>query len=104
MAWSKGAIVVVKHGDTDMANAIENGLSKMMVPKEQYDELERDHTLGKIHDDRATDALIADLEARCKRKWNPPKWVDKIVVPYAFVVYWVDVFFKQIRVCKRVKI
>lgn len=39
--WSKGALVVIKHGDDDIAESLTDAVSQRMVPLEKYNELKR---------------------------------------------------------------
>ena len=110
MAWNKGAVVIVKHGDEDMANAIEGGLNVKKISVGQSEELEqlkkenedlkRDKELSKIHDDNNTDALIADLDANYGYNWTPPKWMEPIRSAFALVIYGITLFVNKYLIIK----
>lgn len=38
--WSKGAVVILKHGDTEWSNSMENALTQNLVPKKEINDLE----------------------------------------------------------------
>lgn len=46
--WSRGAVVVIKHGDEGMGNAIENAYMANFKVPEAYQELEKEYVIMKV--------------------------------------------------------
>lgn len=107
MAWKKGAVVIVKRGDEEWADAIEEGLNIQKASRKEVEELKnenkdlkRSNELTKIHDDKFTDNMIAKLEREYGNSWVPPKWAKWILEGVAFIVYWISVFVDKYLVIK----
>ena len=114
MAWKKGAVVIVKRGDEEWADAIEEVLDIQKASRKELEELEnenkelenenkelkRSKDMTKIHDDKFTDNMIAKLEREYGNHWTPPKWVRWILEAVAFVVYWISLFVDKYLVIK----
>ena len=106
MPWKKGAVVIVKHGDQDWADSMEESLNIQRASDKELEELEnenrnlkRDKDLSKIHDDRFTQNALDDLE----NKWDyypPPTWLRVIKEGLAFIVYWISIFFDKFLTIK----
>jgi hypothetical protein len=46
--WSRGAVVIIKHGDEGIGNAVESGyLAKSKIP-EEYKKMEKEYTIMKV--------------------------------------------------------
>lgn len=90
--WTKGAVVVIKRGDEEMANAITEGSGVKTVNSKDYNDLETAHEL--LRRRRTEDILddIIDAEEEYGHNWVPPKWAKWIFEGMAFVVYWVCIF------------
>lgn len=94
--WSKGAVVIVKRGDDEIASAIEKALDirtkdpKLLTKQErdEYDLLRRARS-DKIREE------IALAEEYYGYNWVPPKWAEKIVGAFALVVYGISVFIER---------
>ena len=99
MAWSKGAVVIVKRGDEKWANEMEQALVPVAMEGEagkDVSDLERKNDLTKIHDTRFTDAMIEDLT----RVYGPikdpaPKWLETLLAPWTLLIYLVSVFWDK---------
>ena len=97
--WSKGAVVIVRHGDEDMGNAIKDAVGTKMVPidevkklEEDVKELERDNFFLRK---RSSEAIMADIlsaEIKYGRNFVPPKWAKKIWEWNAFLIYHFSMF------------
>lgn len=90
MPWSKGAVVIKKHGDEEWADAIEKSLNiKRASDKElkELEELRRDNTFMKKHIVDDLEAKIADAEAKYGHNWVPPKWMKPIVDVISLIEY-----------------
>ena len=101
--WKKGAVVIVKHGDEAMADA-------MASPFEQNDISNDDQNYDKAWKDLLSEAkkdeidlLIADAEIRYGHNWQPPAWAKHIVEGFAFVVYKICVFIDKYLVIREEK-
>lgn len=91
--WSKGAVVIVKHGDTEMANAIEKSLDiRLKDPKMLTDSERAEYDLLKKAKSDKLRAMIAENEEEYGYNWVPPKWAEKIVGAFALIVYGISVF------------
>ena len=90
MAWSKGAVVVVKRGDTEIADAIESGLNINKTPDGRYCFLPRKHTKEELIE------MIEDAQRDYGRKARSyPKWVKNVKECMAFVVYHICMFIEK---------
>lgn len=91
--WSKGAVVIVKHGDEEMANAMENALDiRLKDPKTLTGSERAEYDLLKKAKSDSLKAKIAESEEIYGYNWTPPKWAEKIVGAFALVVYGISVF------------
>lgn len=91
--WSKGAVVIVKRGDEEMANAIERGLDIRLKDPKTLTEGERaEYDLLKKAKSDKLKAMIAENEEEYGYNWTPPKWAEKIVGAFALIVYGISVF------------
>ena len=95
MAWSKGAVVIVKRGDEAMANGIEDALTSEMVSKKDYDELERENFFLRRRTREEILEDIAEAEAEYGHNFIPPKWAVPICEGCAFVIYHVCRFIEK---------
>lgn len=89
MAWSKGAVVVVKRGDTEIADAIESGININKTTDGKYCFMPRRHTKEELMQ------MMEDADALYGKRWSPPKWLRKINEGIAFVVYHVCMFIEK---------
>lgn len=92
MAWSKGAVVIKKHGDEEWANEMEKVLNIQKAADKEKEELERDNTFMKKHIVEGLEQKIFDAELNYGYNWVPPKWAKGIVEAFAFIVYHFSVF------------
>ena len=102
MAWTKGAVVIVKRGDQEWADAMEESLDiprgddrEMKELENENKELKRDNDLAKIHDTRFTNMVIQGLEHEYGRNRIPPTWLKVVKQGFALVVYLVSVFYDK---------
>lgn len=89
--WSKGAVVIVKHGDPEMADQIANGLVRM--PDERYLRMERENYFLKRRSKREIRKMIRRAERRYG--WNPappPNWAKWIVGIRNLMIYGLVIF------------
>ena len=107
MSWSKGAVVIVKRGDQEWGDAIEDSLNIKKASDKELEELrnenetlKRDKDLGSMHDDKFTDLAIQSLREKYKHKKEPPKWAKIVMEGFAFIVYWISVFFDKFLTIK----
>ena len=86
--WSQGAVVVIKRGRKDIADAIENGISIQKPPFRTEDDIQRkmriDKTMAKISEARVKYSISA------KPKSHIQKIVDGIEIGYAIVICGAD--------------
>lgn len=96
--WSKGAVVIIKHGDEAMADAMEKGLD-IRYTKGVKDEKTCKTELAALARQEEIAAKIADAQANYGYNWTPPKWANKIIGVFALIVYGVSVFIdKYLRI------
>lgn len=86
--WSKGAVVIIKHGDEEIANGIESGIS-----------LKQPKPLNECKTELAAEARKADIAAKILKAEidygynpDPPKWARKIVGVFALIIYGITLF------------
>lgn len=73
--WSKGAVVIIKHGDEGIGNAVESGyLAKSKIPKE-YKEMEKEYAIMKIGRESEIQEKIRKANNKYGRK---PSLLEKI--------------------------
>lgn len=92
MSWSKGAVVIVKHGDQEWADSMEQTLAIKRASDQEVEELRRDKKLSKIHDDAFTDIAIQSLRKKYRKIKPMPKWLDILLSPWSLLVYGIAVF------------
>ena len=92
MSWSKGAVVIKKHGDEEWADAMEKALDIQRASDKEVEELKRDNEFLKKHVVEDLEQKIIDAELDYGYNWTPPKWARGIVEAFAFVVYHFSVF------------
>ena len=102
MAWKKGAVVIVKRGDQEWGDAIEDALNiqkasdnELEELRKENEELKRDKELSKKHDDRFTDYAINELANKQDYYRTPPTWLRIIKEGFAFIIYWISVFWDK---------
>lgn len=73
--WSRGAVVVIKHGDEGIGDAIENAyMTKFKVP-EAYQELEKEYAIMKVGRESEIQMKIRKANNKYGRK---PTLLEKI--------------------------
>lgn len=102
MSWSKGAVVIVKRGDQEWGDVIEDALDvkrasnkELEELRKENEELKRDKELARNHDTRFTNKAIQDLKDENEHYKTPPKWLRVIKEGFAFIVYWISVFWDK---------
>ena len=87
MPWSKGAVVIKKHGDEEMADAIEKAINVKKASDKEINELERENTFMKKRVVKSLEEKIADAEEKYGHNWVPPKWMKPIVSLFSLIEY-----------------
>lgn len=87
MAWSKGAVVIKKHGDEEWANEMEKVLNVKKASEKEIEELKRDNEFMKKHVVENLEQKIADAEAKYGHNWVPPKWMKPIMDVISLIEY-----------------
>ena len=90
--WSKGAVVIVKHGDEAIADAVAKGIDIQTVAKSDVEKIERDYRFMKNRDSKYWKRKIRKANEKYAYNWRPPWWAKKTVEAFAFVVYGFSVF------------
>lgn len=92
--WSKGAVVIVKHGDLAMADAIEKGVGSVQFvsPKNGKNDIRSRYGVMKNRDSLTWKNKIIKAEKEYGHNWVPPKWAKKIIEVIAFIVYLITMF------------
>lgn len=87
--WSKGAVVVKKHGDDAMADAIEKGINDgqytLTVDPEWKTKMEWSDYVRKKHDKEMYAKKIKHYNKQAKRVKQPSKLVAFFIGWYAFL-------------------
>lgn len=93
MMWSKGAVVVVKHGDPNFADAALDGMGFKTVPSREIEALQRDNFFLKRKAKKLDDKSIRKARRNYGRNPSPPpKWAQPLVDIWALSVYGVSTF------------
>lgn len=92
--WSKGAVVIVKHGDREMANAMEQGLMVASLPPAPDYKVCKQELMAM---GRSKDIEKRILEAEAMYGVNPePCIAEKILLGvYGYVVYGISKFYNK---------
>ena len=105
MSWSKGAVVIVKHGDQEWADAIEKSMNIQKASIKEVEEMQKSNKycfFPKRHTVDELKQMIDDAERQYGRKWwwNRPKWVKPIAEGFAFIVYHFSLFVNKYMTIK----
>ena len=92
MAWSKGAVVIKKHGDEAWANEMEKALDIRKATDKEKEELERDNEWMKKHIVEDLENKIIDAEINYGYNFVPPKWARPIFEGMALIQYGIALF------------
>ena len=87
--WSKGAVVIIKHGDEEMADSMANSLVPVKKKKKR-DALPRRDPEYWNHELAVADFIYG------KNYRDPPKWLKPAIGFYALVVYGISITFEKI--------
>lgn len=87
--WSKGAVVVVKHGDEAMADAMEKGLE---IKKKSDPNKDAETDLMKKRNSEFWKEKIEKAEYDYGYNYIPPKWLEKVRSFFALIVYGLTMF------------
>lgn len=91
--WSKGAVVVIKKGDVDFADAIENGVTaNKLVPKKDVEETERENAFMKKRYIESLENDIAAAQLQYGHNRVTPVWLKPIEGLFALIIYGISVF------------
>ena len=88
----KGAVVIVKHGDENIANALEKGIIKRFDLSPENEDLKRDYTFLKKRDRIYWSNKISDAERYYGHNPSYPSWATPIISVFAFIIYLISVF------------
>lgn len=99
--WSKGAVVIVKYGDEEMANSMVDGirinLSEMPKPgTKDIKTLEVENYFLRCCVSRLTKDKIDRARDEYGNKSHTPAWIKKISEWVAFVVYCFSTFIEKV--------
>lgn len=85
--WSKGAVVVVKRGDTALADMIANGDVFKSKSVEELKNIERNYTMRKNREKEYWDAKFASVRRKYRNigKKQEDNWQARIEVIWACV-------------------
>lgn len=98
MPWSKGAVVIKKHGDQKWADEMEkifevDGDGEGVPVKDQEKEdLKRDNQFMKKHVVEGLEKKIMDAELEYGYHPVRPRWMQCIMEGFAFVIYYISIF------------
>lgn len=98
--WSKGAVVVIKRGDKEMADAIVDGLDIQLASPEELENLRRDNTFLKRRTAKDIQKKIEEAEELYGYNWTPPKWARWFFDFVALIEYGVAVFVDKYLIIK----
>lgn len=99
--WSKGAVVVVKKGDPEFADAIEKGVTaNKMVPKKDMEETERENAFMKKRYKESLENDIATAQIQYGHNWVTPTWLKPLAGLWALIVYGISVFVDKFMTIK----
>jgi hypothetical protein len=91
--WTKGAVVIVKHGDDAMGSAMKNGLNlPVLVDQSSVMNIERENFFLKRRSRRYYIQKIREAEEKYGYNWQPPKWARGFFSGLAFLEYLFAVF------------
>lgn len=88
--WSKGAVVIVKHGDEEMANKMEKSLVPVQTERKSLDTCKTE-LAAKARQEELAQKII-DAEINYGYNWTPPHWAKVFVSGYALLVYGFTMF------------
>lgn len=99
--WSKGAVVIVKYGDEEMANSMVEGLRINLseMPKagtKDIKTLEAENYFLRCCVNRLTKDKIERAQDEYGYEGHKPVWIRKISEWIAFVVYCFSTFIEKI--------
>ena len=90
MAWSKGAVVVVKHGDPKMADEMEKIFRNSTKSSGGgYCFLPHRHTTEELKN------MIEDARITYGKRYRTPEWLRPIKEGCAFIVYYICKFIER---------
>ena len=88
--WSKGAVVIVKHGDPEMRDEMEKIFKNNMKGNGgNYCFLPRRHTSEELK------AMIESAQEQYGKHWVPPKWAKSVMEGFAFIIYHICIFIEK---------
>lgn len=85
--WSKGAVVVLKHGDKGIVNAISDGMGLVTVPSRQIETLERDNFFLKGKSKKNYIKKIRRARRKYGKRNGTPLIFQPILIAYGLIVY-----------------
>lgn len=95
--WSKGAVVIKKHGDQKIADAIADGMTLQLVSADEFEDMKRENFFLKKKNEASIQKAIDDAQLQYGYNWVPPKWANKLVGGIALIVYGFSIFVDKCR-------
>ena len=92
--WSKGAVVIVKRGDAEMADAIENALCTKATTPEEYEEMERNYNIMKVG--RESDIQRKIRKANNKYGRKKPTRLQRVIAIITRPILWLEVGYAMV--------
>ena len=77
--WTKGAVVIVKHGDGEIADSIGNALEENYRSAKDYENLERDYTFMKIHNREYWENKLIDAKKKYEKVAKGPSRIRRFL-------------------------
>lgn len=97
MAWSKGAVVIVKRGDQEWANAMEQTIAVRKASEMEVDELRRAYEIMKAGRERDIRNKMARLDDSQRRVRKPLRWTKPFREAAALIAYGLSLLSEKIR-------
>ena len=103
MAWSKRGVVIVKRGDQEWTDAIEQSMNIKLASQKELEELIKENEELRKQNEilrrivaKATKRYIDDAERNYGYNWKPPKWANRIVGIFSYIIYKFSVFIDSV--------
>ena len=95
MAWSKGAVVIVKRGDPNWADSIEKSMNIQKASIKEVEEMQKSNKycfFPKRHTSDELKEMIEDAEKKYGKRWDKPNFLKTIegwmyLFVYQFIIF-----------------